>query len=302
MSQPQTAGLLRRIQGLNRHWQQVERSQQTGYFHARRLFQHLPRRPAFEKAPGLNDEHLLAQFETLVQVMRDEQDGNAELRSHLSQNVMPFRAQKRIQAAGRRVQQEQPGLPDERARDRAALRLGLGNLAGAAAGHFRQAKAFKHLAHPAVPLKTGQAPARGGKQEVLAKRHVREQRVALEDVPAAPGMRGQIDPRATVKQNLVVNENPALIRLDETGDGIEEHGLARAARSEQCGDPARRAHLEVQRKPGGAGSRGIGLANPSLDHFVACLGTRRFARIQTATEIASTSAHASVPPPFSIAL
>ena len=190
------------------------------------------------------------------------------------------------------------------ARDRAALRLGLGNLDGAAAGHFRQAEAFEHLAHPAVPLEPGQAPASGRKQEVLAKRHVREQRVALEDVPTAPGMRGKIDPRATVEQDLVVNENPALIRLDETGDGIEEHGLARAARSEQCGDPARRA-LRGQRKPGGARiaqDQDLRVRRGSILSPQPRLRGKRFARIETAAEMTSTSAQASVPPPLSIAL
>ena len=65
-----------------------------------------------------------------------------------------------------------------------------------------------------------------------AERFIEEGRVR-EDVSAAPFGGAAVDTRGAVVEDLIVNENPSLVRLHKASDDIERQSLARAARAEE---------------------------------------------------------------------
>ena len=67
-------------------------------------------RAGLHDAAGAQHQHLVAQLEALVQVVRDQQDGDVELGAHLAQHGVEVRAQGGVEPARGLVEQQQPGL------------------------------------------------------------------------------------------------------------------------------------------------------------------------------------------------
>ena len=155
-----------------------------------------------------------------------------------------------------------------------------------------------------MPLQTRKTPAARGEKEVVAQRHVRKQSAPQRKVPARPGYRGQIDARGAIEEKLAVDQNAALVRLDQTCDRFEQDRLARPRRAEHSRDSLGSHKLGFQGEPGLAGPGSAGLANARLDHRAACLGLRRFetnSSARTTADMTSTSARAVAPSPLSTA-
>ena len=121
-----------------------------------------------------------------------------------------LRAQRRVQAARRLVEQQQLRRADQRARNRAALLLAARDFVRPPPGHVRQVESLQHFVDAPVPLQARQAVRR--EHQVCAQRHVREQRVVLEHVTAVAPPRRQVDAGGAVEQDLVVQQDAAGIR------------------------------------------------------------------------------------------
>ena len=55
----------------------------------------------------------------------------------------------------------------------------------------------------------------------------------------------------TIEENLVIQQNAALVGTHESGDGVERKGLARAAGPEQNRESAGGLEFDVERETGG---------------------------------------------------
>jgi hypothetical protein len=55
---------------------------------------------------------------------------------------------------------------------------------------------------------------------------VRKQRILLRDIPATPVTRGPTYLAATIEEQLIIDENAALIGLDKAGDAIQRKSLS----------------------------------------------------------------------------
>ena len=142
--------------------------------------------------------------------------------------------------------------------------------------------------------------------QVLPQRHMRKERIILEDISTMASPRRHVKARRAIEQNLIVQQDAAFIGMHESGDGIERQRFARAAGTKQDCHSGSGVEFDIQRKTGGIRPGGVLLANPRLDHKAVWrgpkgLGVRRFASVRMASAIAetirtSTRAVAPLPP------
>ena len=150
--------------------------------------------------------------------MRDVEYGQAQRAVHLLEVCDDVELDRLVERGERLVEQEQPRLRGERARQRDALRLAAGDGARASARGVPHVEAFEQRQRPLAPL----APRRAADREldVLQRRHVREEREVLEDVADAPAAYGYVNAARRVEERLSVNRDEALIGADEPRDGF----------------------------------------------------------------------------------
>ena len=299
---PQAAEVELRVQLQDVGRKQVENAEQPRHLDAGRAFGDGARRAALHQPALAQDQHFVAQLEALLQIVCHQHGGDLKLGADLPQQAIELAAEGRVQAAGRLIEQQQPGSADQRAGDRAALFLAAGELVRPPAGGVGQMKALEHLIHLAVPLQAGTAFGREG--QVLPQRHVRKQRVVLEHVAAVARPGGQVHARGRVEQDLVVEQDAAFLRHGEAGDRVERQGFPGAARPEQHRDAGAGAELDIQGEGGRIRPGREPFADAQFEHYEACLATSRLAsdRISTAsTETITTRVRASAPLPDSTA-
>src|SRR5262245_5613446 len=91
----------------------------------------------------------------------------------------------------------------------------------------------------------------GGEGEILAQRHVREQRVILKYISTVAVLRTEVHLRGPVVEDLVVEKDAPGIRNDKAGDAIECQRLARSAGPEQDSNACSGAQFDIKRKARG---------------------------------------------------
>src|SRR5207244_1990036 len=105
--------------------------------------------------------------------------------------------------------------------------------------------------------------------DIVADREMREERVALEDIPEAALLRGDVHPSLTVEEDSAVDDDASAIRPHEPGQALQGQRLARSRGAEErddfvAGGPAdvegearqRLAHLEGERHLRTSAARG----------------------------------------------
>src|SRR5438309_504192 len=98
------------------------------------------------------------------------------------------------------------------------------------AGDARKLELLQHLIH--APMALEPRPSLGGEGQILAQRHVREEGVILEHIPAIAILRAQVYFGRGVEQNLVIEEDASGVRPNKAGDAIERQRLSRSAGAE----------------------------------------------------------------------
>ena len=171
-----------------------------------------------------------------------EQD-RADLLAHL-------RAQARVEAAEGLVEQHELGRGGQGARERDALLLAAGQLAGHPRPEALQADELEQLGHPrAVPA------AAQPVGDVARNVEVGEQRVVLEDHPHPPALR---------RQECPVGGQQPPAHVDRAGVGaLEARDQAQHRRLAAAAGPEQRAHLapghrEIDGVDGADGAVGLG--------------------------------------------
>ena len=133
--------------------------------------------------PPVDDHaHALREGRRVLEVVRDEQDRDAEPGEQVVQLGADRRLRVRVERRERLVEQQDLRVARERARERDALPLAAGELARPRVREVRDAKALEVVVRSVTPRVL----------DVLANRHVREERVLLEDEPDAPALRRQL--------------------------------------------------------------------------------------------------------------
>ena len=149
-------------------------------------------------------------------------------------------AELQVERAERLVEQEHSRLVDERAPERDALLLPARELPRLALREPGEPDELEHLAHAALQLALRDALSLEPERDVVLDRHVREERVALEDgVDVALVGREPDDV-------LVAEEDAPLGRLLEAADHPQRRRLPAARRAEQREE---RAARDLDRDP-----------------------------------------------------
>ena len=123
-------------------------------------------RPVLDEPPALHDQHPVGDEARGGEVVRDEQQGHAELAPQLAEEVEDRRRQRDVHAADRLVAEQEVGRDDDRARDRRPLLLTAGELRRQPARQRRrQPHALERGSRCAAPAPPPAARAAAGARE-----------------------------------------------------------------------------------------------------------------------------------------
>ncbi len=189
----------------------------------------------------------------LLLIVGDEQEGNAHLRLNALELDLHLLAQLEIERAQRLIEQQQLGTIHQRPRQRHALLLPAGKLAGPTCFMPGERHEFEHLAYTALDLTLGHTLAAQAECHVVGHAQMRKQRVRLEHrVDVAPVRRQLRDVRAA-------QQDASQTGKLEAAHHIERGGLAAARGTEQAEKLARG---NVQRQVVHHIGRAVSLAHP----------------------------------------
>ena len=194
--------------------------------------------------PGLQHGDSIGDHHRLRLVVRDVERRDAERLVQAPDLEAHLLAQVGVEIGQRLVQQQDLGLDDQRARHRDALLLATRQLPGVPRLVSGQLDDTQHLAHAGLAVAARQAGLEAQTVgDVLRHRHVRPQRVALEDHRHAPSL-GRHDAGGR-RQTAVADPDLAGLRRQKAGDEPQRGGLA-AARGPQQREQLSRLDLERQ--------------------------------------------------------
>ena len=188
-----------------------------------------------ELAADPQDGHLVAELDRLVDVVRDEEDGLAELALQAQELVLQLVADDGVDRGEGLVHEHHRGVGGEGARHPYALLLPAGQLAGVALREGGVEPDPLQQLHRAGPgLRLVPAEQLGDGADVVEHRAVREQAGVLDDVADAAAHLGRVH-RAGV---LVVEPDAARGGLDHAVDHAEGRRLAAPGRPDEHRDLA----------------------------------------------------------------
>ena len=166
------------------------------------------------------DQHADAPRESsrVLEVVRHEQRRDLELGQELLQLGPHLDLRVRVECRERLVEQQDLGIPRERAGERDPLPFTAGEAAGTSVLQMPDPKAVEVLVRGVAARVL----------DVLADGEVREERVVLEDEADPTVLRPHEDASVGIEPGLLVAADRAGGRLDETGDRVEDGALAGA--------------------------------------------------------------------------
>ncbi len=168
----------------------------------------------------------MAQRHGLLVVLGDVEHGGIEGLEHARQLEAHLVAQLGIDIAQGIVEQQHRGAGCQRAGERGALLLPVGERARQVAQHMLDLQQRRHLLDPPGHLGSAQAARAQRARDVVERAHVRIEREVLErhaDVAILGRQHGH---------GLVADPDRAGIGLVDAGDQAQQHGLAAAGRAE----------------------------------------------------------------------
>ena len=225
--------------------QDVLAAGQAGGGQAARVCKDLSGRAGPQHLAAVHDDHLAAEAVGLVAVVGHEQGRAVKPGQQAAHFALHFLAEVAVQCAERLVQHQDVGLACQNAGQCSALLLPARKLAGQAAGQFLQP-------HGAQGLRTGRF-AGGGvlllfqrAEDVLLHRHIREQRVVLEQQAHVPLLRGQVDALLAVEQDTAIQHDAAAVGSDDARNAAQGHAFAAAGCAEDGGGGIARCELRAK--------------------------------------------------------
>ena len=186
----------------------------------------------------MHDADAIGEREGFFLVVRDEDRRDLQLALDFADRAAQFLADLCIERAERLVHQQHLRPVRQGARHRDALLLSTRQLRRQPIIHAVQRHELQQFLAPRAALRSLHLAHAQRELDVVADRHVAEQRVVLEDEPDFAIARRH------VRDVLAVQRDGAMIDLGESGDGAQQRALAAAAGPEQHEELAL---LDVQR-------------------------------------------------------
>ena len=183
--------------------------------------------------------------------MRHEDRRDAELALQGADLFAQRDADLGVERGERLVEQQDLRLDGERAGEGDALLLAARELIGIAVGELRQLDELEHLLDAGIDLGGAAMRHLEAEGDVVAHRHVGEQRIGLEHHADLALMRLQVG------HVLAIDADRAARRGLEAGDHAQDRRLAAAGRAEQ-GQELASLDLEVGALHRGVGAEGLG--------------------------------------------
>ncbi len=214
--------------------EQVHRADELRDEAVRRMVEELDRRADLLNHALVHHRDPVAGGHRLLLVVGHEDRGDAEAPLQLLQFLPRLHAQLGVEVGQRLVEQQDLRLDRESARDRHALLLAPGKLAGAARLEPGELHQLEHGRHLAPDVVARQPALLQPERHVLRDRHVRPQRVVLEHhAHVAPPRRHRADVAAP-------DQHLARLVAVEARDEPQQSRLAGTGRAEQREELARR--------------------------------------------------------------
>src|SRR5215831_4867821 len=194
----------------------------------------LGRRIALYDPPAVHDGHAVGHPHRLFLVMGHEDGRHAEQGDELLDLDLHLHAQLLVEGAEWLVEEEEHRLDGKDTGQRHALLLSPGELVWIAAVEPRQPNQAQHLRHASRDLGARALAHAQPERDVVGHRHVREERIVLEDDADVAEMRQH------VVHHLVSQHHLSTARRQEAGDALEQGGLAAAGGPQQSDELAAR--------------------------------------------------------------
>ena len=157
--------------------------------------------------------------------MSDEDANAAEIRKLARELAPDLCANRHVECGEGLIEKQEPRLRDQRSQQRDALRLAARQLARQDTGLIAQSRPGERLAGDTRCI------ALEPERDVLQHRHVREQRVVLEDEPDAALLRRDMPPARRIVEDVTVQRYTSFYG-EEARKGAEKRCLACAVGSE----------------------------------------------------------------------
>ncbi len=159
------------------------------------------------------------------EVVGDDQRGELQRRQDLRELFAHGGARVRVERGQRLVEQQHLRVAAERTGHRDALALAAGEPVRLLAREVPDVQALEQLAH----ARGVRAPER----DVGRNRHVREERVLLEDQPDGAAVGRPVELARRVQPDVVAERDPSVRRPLQPRDVAQDRGLARPARPDE---------------------------------------------------------------------
>ena len=138
-----------------------------------------------------------------------------------------------VKRSERLIEQQEARLHQQRTADCDALAFAAGQLAGPPIQQMADIKQVDHMSECGRISRLTVHPAAIG--EIVLHRKVREQAAFLKNVADPPLRNRHINTRGAVKQHLAIENDAAVVGLEQAGNHIDDAGLAGTGRTEQGG-------------------------------------------------------------------
>jgi hypothetical protein len=207
--------------------QQVGRAQERGDEARGRARVEVIGLAALEQAALVHDADAVGEREGFLLVMRDQDRRHVQLALDLADGPSQFLADLGVQRAERLVHQQHLRPVRKCPRDGNALLLPARELRGQPVVHALEGDELEQFLAARPALRALHPADAQCELDVLADRHVAEQRVVLEHEPHVALARVHVGHVAAMERH------PAMVDFGEAGNGAQQRALAAAARAEQ---------------------------------------------------------------------
>jgi hypothetical protein len=182
----------------------------------------------------VHDQHAVGHGQRLALVVGHVDEGDPQLLLERDQRVLHLLAKPEIERAERFVEQQDLRTGHDRARQCDTLALTTREFMRQPCGKSLHGDELERLAGQPCPVRTRHALHPQGILHILRDRHVRKQRIALEDSPHVPAV------RRDMRDILAGHHHPPEVGCFEAGDCAQDGGLSRTARPENGEELSRR--------------------------------------------------------------
>ena len=203
---------------------------QVGDVRRARPLRDLRRRPGLHDLSLFQHDEAGGQRHRFQRVVRHQDPKAVERLEMSAQRAAHFCPRPYVERRQGLVEKEHARLDRQGARQRDALGLTSGEIAGAQAGAGAQPDALEPLMGLLPRLAARAAVAAQAEGDVVERAEIREEQIVLEDIADRAPLRGNIDTRLCVLEHPPVESDAAFDQRHEPGQNAQESALPRSVR------------------------------------------------------------------------